>query len=272
MFKQHDNFIDEIQPGKFLWKYIDFYKFFSIIKNQSLFFCKASLFYDSWEGSYPLLELQNLKKKLLETELKHTKDLNEAKEKANDTYLGFIKRFEIMKTDTIINCWSINSHENFALWKLYVPEKNGVVIKSNVENYKECFKNVEADVNATKIHYIDYTTDFFYKNLIPKDSRQFRGFNLSAPFVHKRKHFLFEDEYRTVIHCDKNGDKLKNYKTNDKGYFIPIDLNSLIDEIFVSPGSPKDYLEFITYLLESFGIDKKVNNSVLDDEPYKFLE
>lgn len=38
-----------------------------------------------------------------------------------------------MKELVLINCWSINPHENYALWKIYLgDEKNCVTIKSTV--------------------------------------------------------------------------------------------------------------------------------------------
>ncbi len=38
-----------------------------------------------------------------------------------------------MKELVLINCWSINPHESYALWKIYLGgEKNGVAVRSTI--------------------------------------------------------------------------------------------------------------------------------------------
>jgi hypothetical protein len=51
-----------------------------------------------------------------------------------------------MKDLVLINCWSVNQYENYALWKIYLGgEKNGVAIKSTVSKLR---KSVELGMDS----------------------------------------------------------------------------------------------------------------------------
>jgi hypothetical protein len=56
----------------------------------------------------------------------------------------------------------------------------------------------------------------------------------------------------------------------NNGVYIPVNLDSLIEEIIVAPGCPDWFLELVKREVEENNINKTVKRSVVDDEPYTF--
>lgn len=268
MFKYHPFFYDEIEDNKPIWRYIDFYKFFSLLEKKALFFCKVKHFIDNWEGAHPLNEIQFLKRTLEQQSRRENQTLEEFEKSKVESFNNWQWGFDYQTNINYINSWSISAHENMALWKLYVKGEKGIAIKSNELSFKNSFKGEEKDIHMSKIIYINYSRDYFYQGEIPKKEKSFQFQNLYAPYVHKRNHFAYENEYRALIslHNDDDG---KHLERIESGVFVPVDLNILIEEIYISPNSTKDFLISVQNLLELFKISKRVRFSELDDQPYK---
>ena len=80
-------------------------------------------------------------------------------------------------------------------------------------------------------------------------------------FFCKRPSFEHEHELRAIV--------FKPSVRNDipMGINIPCDLNTLIDEIFVSPDSPDWFKELVGSILEKYSLDLEVKRSNLDEDP-----
>ena len=68
-----------------------------------------------------------------------------------------------------------------------------------------------------------------------------------------------------IPHKDGNLDFTQNIF--DGGKYVPVDLDKLIENIFVSPTSPKWIQELIESLLHKYEIDKEVKMSSLSEDP-----
>ncbi|NLE62949.1 MAG: hypothetical protein GX612_03820, partial [Bacteroidales bacterium] len=88
-----------------LWRYMDLEKFESLLKNSSLFFCRADRFADPFEGSIPKREVK-------------------------ENISGLSNQHILMKKQKIINCWHINNNENDSMWKLYLKSNEGIAIRT----------------------------------------------------------------------------------------------------------------------------------------------
>jgi hypothetical protein len=89
------------------------------------------------------------------------------------------------------------------------------------------------------------------------EAKHFAGVNDS--FWRKRKSFEHEREVRALIH---------DHECNEKGKIIKCDLNTLVEEVFLSPSSPVWFFDLINDVNEKFGINVKVSQSRLNDEPF----
>ena len=51
------------------------------------------------------------------------------------------------------------------------------------------------------------------------------------------------------------------------GIHVPIDLNVLIDKVYVAPACPKWLFHLVKSLTKKYGLHKEVCQSILDDKP-----
>jgi hypothetical protein len=238
-----------------IWRYLDFTKFFSMLENKALFFCRSDKLGDPFEGSYSKANIRSrvniysdwLKKELLTLSILY-KD---------------IRRF------TIINCWNINECESSSLWSLYAGAGRGIAIQSTVDRLKKCFgceleSGIVQGVFIAKVKYIDYNNE-----KIPEGS-------FIAPFLHKRKSFAHENELRAIIvkipptdsygHIDP--DKLiKTPDIFDQGENIDVNLENLIENVYVSPLSPNWYRCLVDSVMKKYDLIRTSVISSLDESP-----
>ena len=101
--------------------------------------------------------------------------------------------------------------------------------------------------------YIDYEKEWMPEGII------------FYPFMHKRISFEHEKEVRAMIWRAPTKDEEIDFSitTIDDGIFASIDLNVLINAIYVSPTSPNWFYELVCAIVGKFGIDKPIKQSSL---------
>ena len=239
MYKEHPVFEKPEDENIKIWRYMDFTKLVSIFDSKSLYFTRADKFEDVFEGSFP--------------QKNYT-----AKEQI---FLGadFFKKFRKFNA---INCWHINEHESAAMWKLYLKSNEGVAIQSTYSNLKASFIDVN-DVFIGIVKYIDYETEFF-----PMDNDFIR-------FLHKRKSFQHEQELRAITSkfpkAPKTNENIPamdiNQETMEHGIAINIDINTLIQKIYIAPEAPSWHLDLIKGVISKYGYNFDVVQSKLNENP-----
>jgi hypothetical protein len=255
-YEKHPLFTDPEEPDVKLWRYMDFTKLVSLLQKRALFFPSARTLQkiDPWEGEYSKKQLDNIRdyeRYRLEREGKTV-----TYEKIKDWTDGWEKRKQVDIDNSYISCWHYNSIESAAMWGLYLKSNEGVAIRTDIGSFKDSFKNYSYNVNIGVARYINYETDIFSNT-----------FSLSDPFIHKRKIYEHEKEYRAIIRDD-----IQNFKDEKQngGIFVPVDLKLLIKKIILAPDSPEWFKELVEDTLKTYKLDVKVVRSVVDDEPYKF--
>lgn len=144
------------------------------------------------------------------------------------------------------------------MWKLYLESGGGVAIQSTFRRLAESFNSYEEnDVYIGKVQYIDYEKDTF-----PETS-------LFYPVLHKRKSFQHERELRAFIFnipSKENGEIDLSLEVFDKGAYIPVDLDVLIEEIFVSPTAEDWLKDLVESIVGKSDISKQVEHSSLSKD------
>lgn len=233
-------------PDLTTWRYMSFEKFELMLKNRSVFFCRADKFPDPFEGTIPKVEAEYRFKTFGDT-------------KSINSISNLHRKF---KGQLLVNCWHINNTENDAMWRLYLKDNEGIAIKTTVKNLLDSFSNTKEDIYCSEVRYIDYEKDIW----LPP----FNHYNLFSPILHKRDVFRQEKEIR-LIHQIENVSDLDKYwqeQPKEKGKDILVDLNKLIVEIYSAPTSDERQIDKIKSLIKEYGFDFKVKKSVLDNEPY----
>jgi len=226
-----------------IWRYVDFIKFVDLLETQCLFFARADKLGDDFEGSCPKA---NLKYRLKE----HNIGLVHGGIGA-DVISAFYKE---LREFTAVNCWYINEYESAAMWTLYLKSNEGIALRSSYRRLRDSFIDQKPD-KICKVHYIDYEKNTMSTNLL-------------APYLHKRKSFEHESELRAIIQVfPRRVFSKRSKRPFDTGIRIPVNLDVLIDKIYVAPQTPDWQFNLVKSLVEKYGLRKEVVRSILDDKP-----
>jgi len=250
MYKEHPVFEKPDNENIKIWRYLDFTKFVSALDKQALFFTRADRLGDPFEGSYSKANIK-LRPIIYQDLLKDKDSFNQMQAQLQ-FFSKEIRRF------TIINCWHINEYESAAMWKLYLKTDEGVAIQSTFKRLKESFHNYEEDdVYIGKVKYIDYQTEW-----LPEGCSFY-------PFLHKRKSFEHERELRAIIQKfpSKDGKLDLTQEIFDVGAYITVDLDILIEKIFISPTAPTWFNDLVKSIVNKYNLGKEVIQSSLAEEP-----
>ena len=239
MYKEHPDLKRPKNANTKIWRYMDFTKLVSLLDKQALFFSRADKLGDPFEGSHPKANMP-LRAKVYKGEVP-LEDISEI--------------YKLLREFTALNCWHLNTHESAAMWKLYLESNEGIAIQSTFKRLKDSFKDKKNNIFIGKVQYVDYERD-----RIPDDP-------LSS-FLYKRRSFSHELELRAVIQkLPEKGLSPRSKRPFDDGIYVPVDLDILIDKIYLAPTSPKWLLELVKSLLMKYRLSKDVLQSNLDDKP-----
>lgn len=234
-------------------KYMDLAKFISLLHSESLFFCRLDKLEDKFEGSSPknnleyneywyrqLYEQNHIKSSNIdESVAKDVKERNDIEEK--------------FKSLNCICCWNKYNSESYALWKIYSEINKGIMITSNIENLIKSFEATPQNIQLSEVRYINHETDFIGTG------------NLNYPIIHKNIAYNYEDELRLIHTVDAENGLKYNWasEVNSMGKQLSNNLDILIDEIIISPYSPKWFYDIIEDLVIKYNLDKKIKYSLL---------
>ncbi len=255
MYKEHPAFEKPQNENVKIWRYVDFTKFVSLIDKSALFFSRADKLGDPFEGSYPRQNVQQratLYKRWLNTLPTQLKEFFGQKPGAIGEFYKSLRRC------IFINSWHENEHESDAMWKLYLKSNEGIAIQSTFSRLRDCFGNETPDIYIGRVRYIDYS-----KDVISKD-------NFFNPFLRKRKSFEHERELRAIVFAyDKIEDGMPNLPSTafHTGMPMLVDLDKLIDRIYLAPTSPKWLYELVKSVTQKYGVKKEVFQSNLRKRP-----
>lgn len=222
---------------------MDFWKLEDLITTSELYFASLLKMGDEHEGIIP----EKIAKSFIEQAL-----VNEGKDAA-EGMRKVVQPNERFKKETFISSWNMKPSESFAMWKLYTSNSNAISIKSTIERLINAF---HVDDNFTEyIGQIQYHDGKKYV---------FRG-NLFDPVMYKWSYYEFENEIRvTINHYAKGG--FKELKTWPEGIRPRIDLNILIDSIYLAPFADEVQYNNLSQLLKSINLNVDIYESGIKDK------
>lgn len=254
MFQPHKDF-KQIDDNAVLWRYQDLPRYIDLLLKKQLFFCKADRFEDPFEGQYTVGAKEDLVKAQVE-ELADDHADEQDVEKAKQQIEKITEERIAKRTYVTINSWHWNDIENYAMWKIYAKGTYGLAIQTTYERLKQCFGVTGQPVFIGKVDYDDCEISLLNDSL--------------EPFLHKRKIYAYENEVRCcyVIPEENNAFNWEAQDTNN-GVFIDVDLDMLIERIYISPYSPKWINDIVAGINDKFNIHKEiVHSTVFDSAEY----
>lgn len=225
----HHKISHNLKDSTFLWRYMDISKFSLLITQKKIWFSRSDLLGDDHEGSLP------------------ESIINERKLRWSDLKVlnVFERGSKEGRKDFYINCWTLQNPKSLSMWKIYTPNAVGVAVKTSIGRLANCFVKKPNDLfernqaRIEKVTYIDYSTH--------KDNNE--EFDR---FIHKQKAYSYEKEIRFLIFHGSTINKPPIGKN------LEVDLEVLIDEIYISQQSGEDLHQYIEELLNDHGINKKI--------------
>lgn len=225
-------------------RYLDFWKFKSILHNRALHFVRGDKLSDKFEGS---VTNENIRRR------------PEVYKNIPEGYkLGLSDFIKLRRIFIYVNCWTLSDHEIDAMWKLYVKSNEGLAIQSSYKRLYDNLKNaLKNKVCIGKIKYIDW------------DKYTLDELNVYSAFFHKRKGFEHEKELRAVILLYSHIlIKIIPKKNQTKfGILIPVDLDVIIEKIIISPTSSEGFIDSVKNEMKKHNLSKKIVLSELDGIP-----
>ncbi len=241
MYKEHHSFHT---PNKSLtiWRYLDFTKFVDLLVSNELFFCRADKFDDPFEGIFRLKDYENNK--------------------------NMFSRQQLTKEFYFLNCWHINENQSDAMWKIFLTTKNGIAIKSTVEDLMRSIELVKEDIFVGEVEYRELSKMTFHELMNEPKNKIFEGRGSSLnQFNYKRISFEHEKELRVfyidqpIPHTIKGGIPRKSLEHKR----IQIDLNHLIKAVVVAPFAEVWFKELVEKIIMKLNFNFEVSKSNLYD-------
>jgi hypothetical protein len=153
-----------------VWRYMDLAKFLALLVDKALYFSRADLLGDNFEGSVSLAN--------------HREYIKRYQANPERVAPPGTVNFSGIREFVYINCWHMNEFESAAMWSLYGGEKGAIAIRST---YAALAAALPDEAILGMVTYADYNSD-----LIPEKY-------ISSLYMHKRFSFSHEHEVRAVI-------------------------------------------------------------------------
>ena len=230
MYLTNSNITLNEDPDTVVWKYLDLSKFLDLLMSKKLFMSRSDKFEDQYEGTFSEPTYEEIKRLSID----------------NPDFLNYYKTH---REKVAISSWHINEYESFAMWRIFTQNTEGLAIQSTIGRLQ---KALEPEKNYRQyigeVNYIDYKKEY-----IPFDDMFF-------PFLFKRKSFQYEREVRIIT------DVANNKVILNDGLKINVDINQLIEKIYIHPKSENWYKNLVIQLVKQLDFDFTIEKSDLESD------
>ena len=217
-------------PNTVVWKYLDLSKFLDLLISQKLFMSRSDKFEDQYEGTFSEPTFEEIKKLSIDNP-------------------DFLNHYKIRREKVAISSWHINEYESFAMWQIFTQNSEGLAIQSTIGRLqRSLLPETDFDQYIGEVNYIDYK-----KELIPFDDSFF-------PFLFKRKSFQYEGEVRVITDIGVSDIQI------NEGLKISVDINELIEKIYIHPKSENWYKNLVIQLVKQLGFKFTIEKSDLESD------
>ena len=230
MYIKSDSINLPSDPNTVIWKYLDLSKFLDLLLSQKMFMSRSDKFEDQFEGTFSEPTVEEIKKIAVH----------------NPKFLDYYKTH---RKNVVISSWHINEYESFAMWQIFTKNQEGLAIQSTLARLQEALapeNRIEQYIG--EVNYIDYK-----KEHIPFEDSFF-------PFLFKRKSFQYEKEIRVI------SDVSPLQLAVNEGIKINVDINQLIEKVYIHPKSENWYKKLVLELMDKLNFNFEIEKSDLESD------
>jgi hypothetical protein len=222
----------DLDQKQIISRYLDLPKFVDLLRTNELHLEPAVSFDDHLEGTLP----EAVRHSFIESIPENERDNKTIEELEYEN-----------KLRTNISCWTLGPEDNMALWKIYGGSSQSVAISTTIKNMISSAFNWcdEGKIILKKIRYINHA------GKLPSGvySLDEHTFGL------KHEAYSFEREVRVVL--------TRPFGSPKKALRLPIDVNTCITKITVSPESGNWFFDLVTDLAKKYNVSVPVERSEL---------
>ncbi|WPR70056.1 hypothetical protein SLW70_08845 [Flavobacterium sp. NG2] len=230
MYINNPNIKLPTDPNTIVWKYLDLSKFLELLLSRKLFMSRSDKFEDQYEGTFSEPTYEEIKRLSIDNP-------------------DFLKYYKIHREKVAISSWHINEYESFAMWQIFTQNSEGLAIQSTIGRLqKAVVPETTYNQFIGEVNYIDYKKEY-----IPFDDMFF-------PFLFKRKSFQYEREVRIIT------DVTQNLTVLNDGLKINVDIEELIEKIYIHPKSENWYKNLVIQLVQQLGFNFTIEKSDLESD------
>lgn len=240
-----------------LWRYMDFWKYVSMLARRALFFPRIGMFEDPFEAFEHWSE--PIARKNLESRFDGQSSIPSSQLVTVSLDTG-----QMIRSVVYVNCWHANEWESAAMWKLYAENQDSVAVRTT---YDLILKYVGNEKHA--VGNVTYTA-------FGKEPPYEFGHTL-LPCFYKRKEFEHERELRVVmsdvdqLHVigeeSSNRIEPKGAEELERGKWVGANLEKLISSVITSPYSDRGFVDLVRETTNQFGFEFQISRSPLLDKP-----
>lgn len=168
-------------------------------------------------------------------------------------------------------CWTMNTSETDALWRIYSPMKNGVRVKTTLKKLHETFYDLEHFYPSThffvgKVSYKNESEiiNFFENPELLEDylGEPSNSIGHAKSLFLKRKEFEHENEVRLIRYVEED-----EYDLANSIYNYQINPFEVFEELLFDPRHPIRYYEKDKDIFQELGFKGDINKSSLYELP-----
>jgi hypothetical protein len=246
---------------------MEFAKFASLLMRSELWFARPDTLGDPWEASFGQLNMDDadeLEREMHRLDPQMAPMLSQFRREQNEglwRYLG-------------VSCWHNNEGESAAMWQLYGRAGAEIAVQTTYARLADCLsaasKTEDEQIVVGPVTYATYS-----ELRVPPYT--------FAPLLYKRRSFAHEREYRAILwevaamtqEAMRQAEQAMAHATrpeeifrldeipNTPGTAIKIDLETLIERVYVSPSSPGWFRKLVIELCSQYGLGQ---NRVITSE------
>lgn len=247
--------IDEPADDTKVWRYMDLGKYLDLVTTASLVMPNATLMQDPYEGQVGGFNQR----------LEIPSDLVMSHEQMEQARRTIAQARRDLQAHTYLSCWHAAEHESAGMWSLYADEDKGVAVITTWGRLKASLQT-DVLIHGGAVQYLDYDAQ-----RLPED-------NALSIYCFKRVSFEHEREVRLVIqniygllngmgmqHPTEPGQEPALLAEARKlGVArIPINLDSMVDEVRVSPAAHSWFADMVAQVTAQCGGQWRVSQSDL---------
>ncbi|OTG79078.1 hypothetical protein B9T31_17425 [Acinetobacter sp. ANC 4558] len=236
-----------VGPNTKIWRYMDFTKFLDIILNKRLYLRRIDKFNDAYEGY-----ISEQFKKALHQSYSSVEKLGFDARRAKENHL---RAQSLLPAYSYASCWYLDELESREMWKTYGIEKNSVAICTTVKHLHDSIIDVGDSYN------------FYFEKIDYEEKKEISSNWLEVAF-RKNTNFAFEQEFRVLgvmsrgianlFHPQVNSLPKINDINNPFGIHVWVDVQSLVQEVYVSPEADVYFKSILEDVLDIAGHGKIV--------------